>query len=36
MTAHFRRIDYDIARAAAAIADAGLPHRLADRLQVGQ
>jgi diadenosine tetraphosphatase ApaH/serine/threonine PP2A family protein phosphatase len=36
MTARFRRVDYDIDRAAAAIADAGLPQRLADRLRVGQ
>ncbi len=34
-TARFHRVDYDIDRAAASIAAAGLPHRLADRLHVG-
>lgn len=33
--ARFRRIAYDVERAAAAIVDAGLPKRLADRLHVG-
>ena len=32
----FHRLPYDIDRAAAAIVDAGLPKRLADRLYVGQ
>jgi diadenosine tetraphosphatase ApaH/serine/threonine PP2A family protein phosphatase len=36
LTAHFRRTSYDIERAASAIVAAGLPKRLADRLQVGQ
>jgi diadenosine tetraphosphatase ApaH/serine/threonine PP2A family protein phosphatase len=35
-TARFHRIPYDIARAAASIAAAGLPIRLADRLFVGR
>jgi diadenosine tetraphosphatase ApaH/serine/threonine PP2A family protein phosphatase len=35
-TALFHRLPYDIDRAAAAIVEAGLPSRLADRLQVGQ
>lgn len=34
--ARFHRVPYDIARAAAAIAAAGLPRRLANRLHVGQ
>jgi diadenosine tetraphosphatase ApaH/serine/threonine PP2A family protein phosphatase len=34
-TARFHRVGYDIQRAAAAISAAGLPRRLADRLQVG-
>jgi diadenosine tetraphosphatase ApaH/serine/threonine PP2A family protein phosphatase len=34
--ASFRRVRYDIDRAAAAIRDAGLPAQLADRLEVGQ
>ncbi len=34
-TARFHRVAYDVDRAAAAIAAAGLPRRLADRLQVG-
>lgn len=34
--ARFHRVPYDIDRAAAAIADAGLPTRLADRLYIGQ
>ena len=33
---HFHRVSYDIRRAAASIAEAGLPQRLADRLYVGQ
>ena len=35
-TAHFHRVPYEIERAAAPIAAAGLPKRLADRLYVGQ
>jgi diadenosine tetraphosphatase ApaH/serine/threonine PP2A family protein phosphatase len=35
-TAIFHRLPYDIDRAASAIAEAGLPKRLADRLYVGQ
>ncbi len=35
-TACFHRLPYDIDRAAAPIADAGLPSRLADRLYTGQ
>jgi diadenosine tetraphosphatase ApaH/serine/threonine PP2A family protein phosphatase len=35
LTARFHRVDYDIERAAASIATAGLPRRLADRLHVG-
>jgi diadenosine tetraphosphatase ApaH/serine/threonine PP2A family protein phosphatase len=35
-TAVFHRIAYDIDRAAASIAEAGLPERLGDRLYVGQ
>lgn len=35
-SADFHRLPYDIDRAAAAIVDAGLPKRLADRLFVGQ
>jgi diadenosine tetraphosphatase ApaH/serine/threonine PP2A family protein phosphatase len=35
-TARFRRVPYDIERAAAAIAIAGLPKRLAERLRTGQ
>jgi diadenosine tetraphosphatase ApaH/serine/threonine PP2A family protein phosphatase len=34
-TARFHRVGYDIERAAASIVAAGLPRRLADRLQVG-
>jgi diadenosine tetraphosphatase ApaH/serine/threonine PP2A family protein phosphatase len=34
--ARFHRVEYDIDRAAAAIAEAGLPKRLADRLYIGQ
>ncbi len=34
--AHFHRVEYDIDRAASAIAEAGLPKRLADRLYIGQ
>jgi diadenosine tetraphosphatase ApaH/serine/threonine PP2A family protein phosphatase len=34
-TARFHRVPYDVDRAAAAIVAAGLPSRLADRLQVG-
>jgi diadenosine tetraphosphatase ApaH/serine/threonine PP2A family protein phosphatase len=34
-TARFHRVGYDIERAAASIAAAGLPRRLADRLHVG-
>jgi diadenosine tetraphosphatase ApaH/serine/threonine PP2A family protein phosphatase len=34
-TARFHRVRYDIDRAAASISAAGLPRRLADRLQVG-
>jgi diadenosine tetraphosphatase ApaH/serine/threonine PP2A family protein phosphatase len=34
--AHFHRVEYDIDGAASAIAEAGLPKRLADRLYVGQ
>ncbi len=34
-TARFHRVRYDVERAAAAIASAGLPRRLADRLHVG-
>jgi diadenosine tetraphosphatase ApaH/serine/threonine PP2A family protein phosphatase len=36
MAARFHRVPYDIDRAAAAIVDAGLPERLADRLHIGQ
>ena len=35
-TARFHRVAYDVDRAAASIVDAGLPRRLADRLQIGQ
>jgi diadenosine tetraphosphatase ApaH/serine/threonine PP2A family protein phosphatase len=35
-TARFHRVRYDIGRAAASIAAAGLPKRLADRLHTGQ
>ncbi len=35
-SARFHRVPYDIDRAAAAIVDAGLPKRLADRLYIGQ
>lgn len=35
-TAHFHRVAYDIERAAAPIAKAGLPSRLAERLYTGQ
>jgi diadenosine tetraphosphatase ApaH/serine/threonine PP2A family protein phosphatase len=35
-TARFHRVPYDIERAAAPIAEAGLPSRLADRLYIGQ
>ena len=34
-TARFHRVRYDVERAAASISSAGLPRRLADRLQVG-
>ena len=34
-TARFHRVAYDVERAASAIVAAGLPRRLADRLQVG-
>jgi diadenosine tetraphosphatase ApaH/serine/threonine PP2A family protein phosphatase len=34
-TARFHRVAYDVERAAASISAAGLPRRLADRLQVG-
>jgi diadenosine tetraphosphatase ApaH/serine/threonine PP2A family protein phosphatase len=34
-TARFHRVRYDVERAAASIASAGLPRRLADRLHVG-
>lgn len=34
-TARFHRVAYDVDRAAASIVSAGLPRRLADRLQVG-
>jgi diadenosine tetraphosphatase ApaH/serine/threonine PP2A family protein phosphatase len=34
-TARFHRVPYDVERAAASIVSAGLPRRLADRLQVG-
>jgi diadenosine tetraphosphatase ApaH/serine/threonine PP2A family protein phosphatase len=34
-TARFHRVPYDVERAAASIVAAGLPRRLADRLQVG-
>jgi predicted phosphodiesterase len=33
--ARFRRVGYDVERAAAAVVDAGLPKRLADRLHTG-
>jgi len=36
LTAGFHRVPYDVDRAAAAIAEAGLPERLADRLYLGQ
>ncbi len=36
LAATFHRVPYDIDRAASAIAGAGLPQRLADRLRVGQ
>ncbi|HEX2163421.1 MAG TPA: metallophosphoesterase family protein [Thermoanaerobaculia bacterium] len=36
LTARFRRVEYDVEAAAAAIVAAGLPRRLADRLEVGQ
>jgi diadenosine tetraphosphatase ApaH/serine/threonine PP2A family protein phosphatase len=35
-SARFHRVEYDVEAAAAAIVAAGLPRRLADRLQVGQ
>lgn len=35
-TARFHRVGYDVERAAGAIASAGLPARLADRLHLGQ
>jgi diadenosine tetraphosphatase ApaH/serine/threonine PP2A family protein phosphatase len=35
-TACFHRVPYDVSRAAGAIIEAGLPERLAERLQVGQ
>jgi diadenosine tetraphosphatase ApaH/serine/threonine PP2A family protein phosphatase len=35
-TAFFHRVPYDVDRAAAAIAEAGLPERLGDRLYIGQ
>ena len=35
-TAHFHRVPYDTERAARSIVEAGLPRRLADRLQTGQ
>ena len=35
-TLHFRRLEYDIAAAQAKIRAAGLPERLAERLEVGQ
>ena len=35
-TVHFRRLEYDIAAAQAKIREAGLPERLAERLEVGQ
>lgn len=35
LTARFHRVGYDVERAAAAIAAAGLPRRLAERLHVG-
>ncbi len=35
-TASFHRVAYDVERAAAPIAEAGLPSRLADRLYIGQ
>ena len=34
-TGHFRRVEYDIARAQAEIRDAGLPEKLAERLAHG-
>jgi diadenosine tetraphosphatase ApaH/serine/threonine PP2A family protein phosphatase len=36
LTARFHRVGYDIGRAAASIAAAGLPERLAERLHTGQ
>ena len=33
---HFRRLEYDIAAAQAKVREAGLPERLAERLEVGQ
>jgi diadenosine tetraphosphatase ApaH/serine/threonine PP2A family protein phosphatase len=36
LTAGYHRVPYDIDRAAAAIAEAGLPERLGDRLYIGQ
>jgi diadenosine tetraphosphatase ApaH/serine/threonine PP2A family protein phosphatase len=36
LSARFHRVRYDVERAAASIAAAGLPKRLADRLRVGQ
>ena len=36
LEATYRRVEYDIDRAAAAIVEAGLPERLAERLRVGQ
>jgi diadenosine tetraphosphatase ApaH/serine/threonine PP2A family protein phosphatase len=36
LTARFHRVEYDVVAAAAAIVDAGLPRRLADRLSTGQ
>ncbi|HEX5762998.1 MAG TPA: metallophosphoesterase family protein [Solirubrobacterales bacterium] len=36
LTARFRRVGYDVEAAAAAILAAGLPRRLADRLQTGR
>ena len=35
-TVRFRRLEYDIAAAQAKIREAGLPERLAERLEVGQ
>ena len=35
-TIRFRRLEYDVAAAQAKIREAGLPERLAERLEVGQ